>query len=87
MVRLPEDADRDRVRAALARRGIATGRYFAPIHQQPAWQSHPSAAAARLPVTEAIARRTLALPFFNRITAGEQEQVVAALAECLREAK
>jgi len=87
VVRLPEDADRDRVRAALARRGIATGRYFAPIHQQPAWQSHPSAAAARLPVTEAIARRTLALPFFNRITAGEQEQVVAALAECLREAK
>jgi perosamine synthetase len=87
VVRLPEAADRDRVRAALAGRGIATGRYFAPIHRQPAWRSHPSAVAARLPLTETIARRTLALPFFNRITAGEQEQVVCALAECLQHAR
>jgi perosamine synthetase len=84
VVRLPESADRDRVRAMLAESGVASGRYFAPIHQQPAWRSHGSAAAARLPVTEAIARHTLALPFFNRITAGEQEHVVGALTECLR---
>jgi perosamine synthetase len=79
VVRLPEQVDRDRVRESLAERGIATGRYFAPIHLQPAWRTHPSAAATVLPVTESIARRALALPFFNRITAAQQKQVASAL--------
>ncbi len=83
VIRLPRQVDRDRVRAALASRGIATGRYFAPIHLQPAWRTHPGAAAAHLPVTESIARRTLALPFFNRITAAQQNQVAAALEQAV----
>jgi perosamine synthetase len=81
VVRLPRDVDRDRVQARLAVRGIATGRYFAPIHLQPAWRAHPSAAHARLPITESIARRTLALPFFNRIGAAQQREVAAAFEE------
>jgi perosamine synthetase len=85
VVRLPEKVDRDRVQAALTRHGIATGRYFAPIHLQPAWLKHPSARAAALPLTESIARRTLALPFFNRITAAQQSQVAAALHNALRQ--
>jgi perosamine synthetase len=84
VARLPEQADRDRVHTALAHRGIASGRYFPPIHLQPAWQAHPSATAATLPLTESIARRTLALPFFTRITAAQQEQVANALGEILR---
>jgi perosamine synthetase len=85
VVRLPEAQPglRDRVQAGLATRGIATGRYFAPIHLQPAWQNHPSARAISLPITEAIARRTLALPFFNRITMDQQEIVAGALREVL----
>jgi len=83
VVRLPEAADRDALRASLAANGIATGRYFAPIHLQPAWRGHPSGQAARLPITEAVACRTLALPFFNRITAGQQQRVANALAEGL----
>jgi UDP-N-acetylglucosamine 2-epimerase (non-hydrolysing)/GDP/UDP-N,N'-diacetylbacillosamine 2-epimerase (hydrolysing) len=84
VVRLPESADRDRVQAALARRGIATGRYFAPIHLQPARLNHPSATSASLALTESIARRTLALPFFNRIAAAQQDEVVRALEHALR---
>jgi len=68
-------ADRDRIRAALADRGIATGRYFAPIHLQPAYAA--SRATSHLPVTESVADHTLALPFFNRIT-GDQIQRVAS---------
>jgi perosamine synthetase len=83
VVRLPEKTDRDRVRASLATRGIATGRYFAPIHLQPAWRDHPSARSLSLPLTESIARRTLALPFFNRITADQQQQVAEALEEAI----
>jgi len=83
VVRLPKHVNRDHVQAALAQRGIAAGRYFGPIHLQPAWQTHPSAQAVHLPVTEAIARRTLALPFFNRITISQQEQVAVALREAI----
>ena len=83
VVRLPEGVDRDRVQAALAIRGIATGRYFAPIHLQPAWRAQPSAHAALLPVTEALARRTLALPFFNHISSNQQQEVAVALREAI----
>ena len=83
VVRLPQEADRDRIQAALAAEGIATGRYFAPIHLQPAWRSQTSAAAARLPLTESIARRTLALPFFNRITNLQQQRVARAIRQAL----
>jgi perosamine synthetase len=83
VVRLPENANRDRVQATLARRGIATGRYFGPIHMQPAWRGHSFASAVTLPVTESIARRTLALPFFNRITLSQQQEVAGALREAI----
>ena len=82
VVRLPENVDRDQVRAALGARGVATGRYFAPIHLQPAWSSHPSA-AVHLPITESIARRTLALPFFNRISEQQQQEVANVLQQVL----
>lgn len=83
VVRLPLHAHRDRVQAALASRGIATGRYFAPIHLQPAWQGHPGAGAASFQLTESIAPRALALPFFNRITSSQQQQVADALREAI----
>src|SRR3984885_9061973 len=43
--------------------GIAVGRYFAPIHLQPAYDS--SRDKERLAVTEFEAQCTIALPFFN----------------------
>lgn len=87
VVRLPETVNRDAAQAVLAERGIATGRYFAPVHLQPAWRMHASAVAARLPLTEATARRTLALPFFNRITQSQQEEVAGALREIVESKK
>ena len=84
VVRLPEGVNRDRVREQLAGQGIATGRYFAPIHLQPAWRARSG--AERLALTESIARRTLALPFFNRITSEQQEQVAAALRAAIQSA-
>jgi perosamine synthetase len=83
VVRLPEEVDRDQVQAALAWRGIATGRYFDPIRLQPARCAHSSTGAATLSITESIARRTLALPFFNHITMSQQEEVAAALGEAI----
>jgi perosamine synthetase len=87
VVRLPEREPgfRSRLQTALTARGIATGRYFAPIHRQPAWRHAPSATAARVPWTDSIAPRMLALPFFNRITAEQQEKVAQSLKSAIEE--
>jgi len=74
-------AERDAMRQFMIDRGIGCGRYFAPIHLQPAYRSVPSA-KLRLPVTEAQAGRTLALPFFNRITSEQ----LAEVCDCLTDA-
>jgi perosamine synthetase len=71
------DELRDRVIQKLTQQGIQCGRYFAPIHQQPAY------AAARniqhLPVTEQESRRTIALPFFTALSAEQIARVAASL--------
>jgi perosamine synthetase len=72
---------RDAIARMLQQRGIGCGRYFAPIHTQPAYADLPLRQA--LPVTESISRRTLALPFFNRLTEEEMEQVAEALRESI----
>jgi perosamine synthetase len=82
VVRLPRRTDRDRLVAQLAERGIAAGRYFPPIHRQPAWRTHASAQLS-LPITESTSARTLALPFFTRITPEQQETVADALSRLL----
>lgn len=81
VVRLAEGVDREKVCGQLAARGIATSRYFAPIHLQPAWRGREGTES--LPITESVAQRTLALPFFNRITREQQEEVAAALREVI----
>ncbi len=73
---------RDWVWKEMNARGIGCGRYFAPIHWQPAyttWEGtrHP------LPVTESTAVCTLALPFFNRIRSEEIEEVCSTLEELI----
>lgn len=89
VVRLPGcDAEyRSRVQTELAAKRIATGRYFAPIHLQPAWSKSPSAEAASLPWTNRIAPQTLALPFFNRITFEQQETVARELQSAIEKCK
>lgn len=77
-------AQRNAVIAKLAQRGIEAGRYFAPIHLQPACRDLP-APRSPLPITESVAGRTLALPFFNRITNSQLDAVCEALEESLRE--
>jgi perosamine synthetase len=76
--------DRDSIRRRLTEHGIACGRYFAPIHLQAPYRSQ-SPVAARLPITEAEAERTLALPFFNRIKSEQIAEVCDALLDAAGE--
>jgi len=72
---------RDRLIAILQQQGIACGRYFAPIHHQPAYANHPSAKQAHLPVTDSVAERTIALPFFNRLSPAQTQEIAEAVAD------
>ena len=85
-VRLTEHfsrADRGRICEFLARRGIGTGRYFAPLHRQPVLAKLNFQVSA-LPNTEFVSDRVIALPFFNDITAAEIDEVCDSLREAIQ---
>jgi perosamine synthetase len=65
---------RDAIVAALREKGIGCGRYFAPIHLQPAYRDLPRSKDP-LMVTEHVGARSIALPFFNRISSAEVREV------------
>lgn len=73
---------RDQVLREMASRGIACGRYFAPIHLQPAYRTQLHR-CMDLTHTESIASRTLALPFFNKITTAQIDEICQSLRESL----
>jgi perosamine synthetase len=80
VVRISGTAGRDRVMEALAKRGIASRAYFPAIHLQPGFSGY---AGQKLPVTEDMTNRTLALPFFNQLTEPEVRRVCEALGAAL----
>ncbi len=85
VVRLPEGVEKEAVRSELARRGVATGDYFPPIHLQPLYRERFGYEPGTFPVTEAVASTTLALPFFTDIGEDQQDYVCENLLSILRE--
>ena len=83
VVVLPQGADREQVISELAAEGIETSRYFPLIHLQPYMRERFGFAEGLCPVAEDVSRRTLALPFYPQLEAGEQERVVQALASAI----
>jgi perosamine synthetase len=74
---------RDWICESLMRKGIAAGRYFAPLHLQPVLRNQ-GVNYQSLRRTEFVADRVIALPFFNELTEEEIQQVCAALDESMR---
>jgi perosamine synthetase len=80
-----EREQRDRVLAGLSERGIGCRNYFVPIHLQPFYRERFGYGPGSFPVTESVAARTIALPFWNRMGEAEVGRVVEALRESLEE--
>jgi perosamine synthetase len=72
VVRLDERIDRTGLMAALEEDGIPSRPYFVPIHLQPLYRERFGYKPGDFPITERVARSTLALPFFTDMT---EEQV------------
>jgi perosamine synthetase len=83
VVRLAKRIRRDRVIEGLTAKGIGCRPYFPPIHLQPLYSRYVNP-DHDLAVTEQIAYRTLALPFFNSLKAEEVEQVCGVLKRAIQ---
>jgi perosamine synthetase len=83
VVKLPANADRERVIAHFEREGIGYNRYLPSIHLQPYMRERYGFREGLCPVAEDASSRTLALPFFTALERDAQERVAEALAAAL----
>lgn len=74
---------RDQLMEELQAAGIGCAPYFPPIHLQPFHQEHLGHAPGDFPVCERVSNRTLALPFYEDLSAATAERVAATLADRL----
>ena len=70
-----EPADRDQIIQSLREAGIGSSNYFPPIHLQPYMIQQFGFKAGDFPICEHIAARTIALPFFSRMTESQVDRV------------
>lgn len=77
--------ERERIRLALEERGIQTGLHYPiPVHLQGAYE-HLGHRAGDFPISERVARECFSLPIFPEMTDGQQDRVIEALSQILRE--
>jgi perosamine synthetase len=78
-----EPGDRDQVMRDLRAEGIGCNNYFPPIHLQPYMMQLLGTKPGDFPVTEYVSARTLALPFFTKMTERQIDRVCDVLEKVL----
>lgn len=82
VVRLAEPfgiEQRDTILREMNRQGIQASNYFPPVHLQPFIAERYGYREGDFPIAEAVSRRTIALPFHNRLTQDETAIVCGTL--------
>lgn len=87
VVMLDEGLDRDRVIAAMRRRGVETTLGTYALHAQPFFQKAYGYTSGELPNSYRIFRQSLTLPLYPQMTTEEMEYVLSALKESLAEVR
>jgi dTDP-4-amino-4,6-dideoxygalactose transaminase len=87
VIRLAEDVDRERVMAALAADGVPSRPYFSPIHLQPFYRERFGYREGDFPITEALGRSALALPFHGRLPEEHVDYIVSRLADAISQSR
>jgi perosamine synthetase len=78
---------RDKIMASLRAEGIGCNSYFAPIHLQSFYREMFGFRRGDFPVTEHVADRTIALPFFNNLSPDQIEVVTSSLSRAIAKLK
>ncbi|AAM23933.1 perosamine synthetase [Caldanaerobacter subterraneus subsp. tengcongensis MB4] len=84
VIRVDENIDRDKVMQYLIDNGIGCRPYFTPVHLQSYIKELTGHKEGDFPITEKVARSTIALPFFNKITDEQIDYVVDKLKEAIK---
>jgi len=84
VIRLERGIDRNKVIKYLNEEGVQCKPYFTPIHLQPFYKQMFGYKEGDFPVTEDVAERTIALPFFNNLKEEQIEYVVNKLKEGIK---
>ncbi len=79
VVRLERGIDRNKIIKYLNEQGVQCKPYFTPIHLQPFYRKMFGHKEGNFPVTEDVAGRTIALPFFNNLKEEQIDYVVEKL--------
>jgi perosamine synthetase len=83
VVQLPRGVDRDETIRALAARGIPAKAYLPAIHLMSYYRETFGHREGEFPICEDVAARSLALPFFPRMSEGQVARVAQELAAVL----
>ena len=83
VVQLPAEVERDMVLRRLAERGVQSKPYLPAIHLMSFYRERFDYRPGALPICEDVAARSLALPFFPEMTAGQVERVSRELVSAL----
>ena len=83
VVQVPREHDRDDVIRALGELGIQSKPYLPAIHLMSYYREQFGGREGQFPVSESVAERSIALPFFPAMTEGQVGQVVEALTAAL----
>lgn len=87
VIRLDRRIDRGAVLEYLQKRGVQCKPYFTPIHLQPFYRELFEHAEGDFPVTEAVGRSVVALPFFNNLKKEQIEYVVENLDKAVKKCR
>lgn len=87
VVQLGKKVDRAKVIDILKERGVATNTYFPAIHLQDFYRKEHGYKEGDFPVTEEVAKHTLALPFFSELTKKEIDYVCKNLQRAIELSK
>lgn len=79
--------DRDLVLEKLRSRAIGCSSYFTPIHLQPFYREMFGFQPGDFPMTERVAERTIALPFFNQLSESQIQYVSESLRQIVASLK
>jgi len=83
VVQLPREVERDTVIRALAQRGIQSKPYLPAIHLMSFYRERFGHRPGEFPVCEAVAERSLALPFFAGLAEQQVQRVTSELRAAL----
>lgn len=87
VIQLAKNINRAKVIEFLKEKGVASNIYFPAIHLQDFYKKEFKYKEGDFPITEEIAKRTLALPFFSELTRKEIDYVCKNLEKAIESSK